>query len=110
MQKKTLKFRDYLVPLILSGEKTVTWRLFDDKDLQIEDDIVFINWNTGEVFSEGKIKSVRTKTLGTLDESDYEGHEKFESDESMYASYSLYYKDKDIGPDTPLKIISFELK
>jgi len=30
---KTLKFREKLSKLILSGKKTTTWRLFDDKDL-----------------------------------------------------------------------------
>ena len=30
---KLVKFRDYLVPLVLSGEKDSTWRLFDDKGL-----------------------------------------------------------------------------
>jgi mRNA interferase MazF len=28
-----VKFRDYLVPFVLSGEKTSTWRLFDYKEL-----------------------------------------------------------------------------
>jgi len=36
---KTVKFRDYLVPLVLSGGKTSTWRLFDDKDLSVGDEI-----------------------------------------------------------------------
>ena len=110
MPKKTLKFRDFLVPLVLSGEKDVTWRLFDDKDLKVGDEIDFINWNTGETFGEGVITAVREKTLGTLEPSDYQGHEKFESEQSMYEHYQLYYKDKQVGPDTPLKILKFEFK
>lgn len=30
---KVLKFSENLVPLILSGQKTATWRMFDEKDL-----------------------------------------------------------------------------
>ncbi len=45
-----VKFREHLVLKILSGEKTVTWRLFDDKDLQEGDRIELVNWNTGETF------------------------------------------------------------
>lgn len=45
---KTIKFRDYLVPLVLSGEKNSTWRLFDDKDIQVGDTVQLINWNTKE--------------------------------------------------------------
>ena len=29
---KILKFAPKLVPLVLSGEKTSTWRMFDEKD------------------------------------------------------------------------------
>jgi hypothetical protein len=48
---KTLKFAANLVPLILSGEKTSTWRLFDDKDLQVGDELEFINKNTNTTFA-----------------------------------------------------------
>lgn len=86
------------------------WRLFDDKDLTVGDRIDFINWNTGEKFAEGVLTVVREKTLGTLDEIDYEGHERFESEQSMYEHYQLYYKDKEVGPQTPLRIVTFVLK
>ena len=36
---KTLKFKQCLVDQILRGEKTSTWRLFDDKDLNIGEKI-----------------------------------------------------------------------
>jgi len=35
---KSLKFSAELVPLILSGEKTMTWRFWDDKDLDSGDE------------------------------------------------------------------------
>ncbi len=35
---KSLKFRSHLVPLILSGQKYVTWRLLDDKDIKAGDE------------------------------------------------------------------------
>jgi hypothetical protein len=34
---KGLEFWDYLVPMVLSGEKDSTWRLFDDKNLSVDD-------------------------------------------------------------------------
>jgi hypothetical protein len=39
---KTLKFRKTLSELILKGEKTATWRLFDDKNLKEGDEIVLV--------------------------------------------------------------------
>lgn len=103
---KTLKFTPELCELILKGEKTSTWRLLDDKDLQAGDRIEFINKETLETFGAGEITNVKTKTLGTLEESDWEGHERYGSDEEMYSTYRSYYGDK-VGPDTELKIIDF---
>lgn len=94
---------------ILKGEKTSTWRLFDDKDLQEGDVISFINKETLDEFGVGKILGLRTKTLGTLDVDDWEGHERFSSDEEMYETYRGYYGDK-VGSDTQVKIISFEFQ
>lgn len=106
--KKSLKFRKHLVPLVLSGEKTVTWRLFDDKELQVEDKVDLINWNTKKIFGEGVLTEVREKPLGKIKESDFDGHEKFESEEEMYETYRKYYGDK-VDENTVVKIIKFKL-
>lgn len=80
---KTLKFADHLVPRVLSGEKDSTWRLFDDKDLTEGDNLVFINKDNGEQFGTAVILSTKEKKLKELEESDFEGHEKFESHQYM---------------------------
>ncbi len=103
---KTLKFKPHLCQQILNGKKTATWRLFDDKDLQEGDEINFVNKDTLESFGEGHIKTLRIKSLGTLVESDWEGHERFESEEEMYDTYRTYYGDT-VGPGSELKIIEF---
>ena len=109
MNKKTLKFRDNLTKLVLAGEKNLTWRLFDDKDLAEGDEVDLINWKTKEKFGEAKLVKVWEKKMGELQESDFDGHEKFSSNEEMYKTYRLYYGDK-VGPDTIVKIIRFQLK
>lgn len=106
---KTLKFKSHLVPLILSGEKTSTWRLFDDKDLQPGDNLELVNKDTMEKFSEATIVGIREKTLKDVSDQDFDGHEKFESAEKMYETYRLYYGDK-VTPETIVKIIQFKLK
>lgn len=105
---KTLKFKDYLVPLILSGEKNTTWRLFDDKDLKEGDELILINKDTLEEFARAKILFTKEKTLGEIVDSDFEGHEKFESEEEMYKEYQSYYGDK-VGPRSVTKLVRFEL-
>lgn len=105
---KTLKFAPNLVELILAGGKTTTWRLFDDKDLQTGDELIFINKQTGEEFGAAKIAWVSLRTLGTLTDEDWIGHEKFSSDEEMYAQYKKYYPNEVVDQDTVVKIINFD--
>jgi len=105
---KTLKFKASLVPLVLSGEKDSTWRLFDDKDLRVWDELALINRDTGERFAEATIVSVREKKLGELQDADWEGHERYESEEKMYEAYRGYYGDR-VTSDSVVKIIKFKL-
>lgn len=103
---KTLKFSKDLVPLVISGEKFITWRFFDDKNLTLGDELEFINKNTLETFGYAKITEIREKKLGELIESDYDGHEKFSSNSEMIETYKRYYGDK-VDENTIIKIIKF---
>lgn len=103
---KTLKFTSELCDKILSGDKTTTWRHFDDKDLKEGDEIQLVAKETGVVIGTGTITKMSVKTLGSLDKSDWEGHETYTSTEEMYKTYEGYY-GKVVGPDTELKIIHF---
>lgn len=104
---KTLKFAPDLVSKILSGEKTSTWRLFDDKNLAVGDELLFLNKQTGNEFGSAVITTLYTKTLGTLTEADWEGHERFHSDEEMYVTYRKYYGDT-VNEESEVKILSFD--
>ena len=103
---KTLKFYTPLAEKILSRQKTSTWRLFDDKDLAAGDHIQFVNKDTLEPFGSGVIETLHTKTLGTLEDADWEGHERFASEEEMYATYRRYYGDQ-VNENSEVKIINF---
>lgn len=106
---KTLKFSNHLVPLILSGEKDCTWRMFDDKDLKQGDELTFLNRDTGKTFGTGAIISMREKRFGDIEESDFEGHETFENKEKMFETYTGYYGDR-VTPESVVKIIKFQFK
>lgn len=105
---KILKFRDYLVPLVLSGKKNSTWRLSDDKDLSEGDQIILQEFKKNEPFARAHITRVIEKPLGQLTEADKVGHEAFECDEDMYETYSEYYGTK-VNSMTNVKIIWFHL-
>ena len=105
---KTLKFMPHLVDKILSGEKKITWRLFDDKSLSSGDELELVNKETGLPFAHARITEVRTKTLGEITDDDYEGYERFPSKDEMYATYRRYYGDR-VGEWTEVKIVRFEV-
>ncbi len=105
---KPMKFRPALAKLILEGKKTTTWRLFDDKDLQVGDVLELKDWETKLPFGRAVITEVKEKALMDLDDADWEGHERFASDEEMYQKYREYYPDKKISPHTIVKIIHFQ--
>lgn len=101
---KTLKFRAKLIEKMKRGEKFVTCRLFDDKDLQEGERVELINWEAGTKEGKATIVSLKEKKFKELTEEDKEDHEKFESDEEMYETYSKYYKTP-VDENTTLKII-----
>lgn len=105
---KTLKFKTHLAEMILRGEKTTTWRLFDDKDLRVGDRLQFINSDTGEEFAQGDVHTVYQKTFSTLEPDDFQGHETYANDEEMYATFRGYHGDV-VGPDTVVKIVRYHV-
>ena len=105
---KTLKFKEKLSKLILSGEKTTTWRLFDDKDLQVGDEISFLVKETLEEFAKARLIEVKENVFGNLTADDFDGHEKYSSLEEMYQTFSKFYQ-RDVDKNSPVKIIKFEL-
>lgn len=105
---ETLKFRPHLIKEILEGRKTTTWRLFDEKNLQIGDKLELLNAETLEKFTEAEVTDIKEKKLGEIEDSDYEGHEKYGSQEEMIKHYKNYYGDK-VDLDTMVKIIRFKL-
>ena len=105
---KVVKFREALSKLILQNKKTLTWSLFDDKDLSAGEIVSFLIWETKKEFAKAKLTNVKETTFGELTEEDWDGHEKFPSEEELYKTYSKYYNYQ-IDKDTPLKVIKFEL-
>jgi ribonuclease HI len=109
---KTLKLDHDLAELVVRGEKTSTWRLFDDKDLTVGDEVQLIdkvgpdNRDTWKLIGTATINEIVQKRLGDLGEADMGGHEKFRSREEMLATYQRYY-GVGVSLQTPVKIIRF---
>lgn len=105
---KKLKFEHALVEMILDGRKIATWRIFDDKDLQVGDDLELVEFETGEVFAKAKIVNMVEKKMSEVTNEDFDGHEKYPSREEMLKTYQGYYGDR-VNWDTIIKMIDFKL-
>ncbi len=110
---KSLKFDHGLAQMIAAGNKSATWRLYDDKDLSVDDKIEIIDKvnetlpKTWQVLGNGKVTEVIEKKLGSLTPQDMKGHEDFASQEEMLETYRRYYGNR-VTLDTVVKIIYFD--
>ena len=106
---KTLKFKFHLVNQILSGSKTVTWRLFDDKDLKVGDELDFVNADSVESFGGAVILETYEKKLGEISDEDFIfSNYKKETPEELLNHYRNIYGDK-VDWDTMVKVVKFKL-
>jgi ribonuclease HI len=110
---KTLKFEHSRAQKIAAGEQNATWRLFDDKNLSVNDEIRIVDKvshdipDAWQVIGHAKVNKVVEKRLGDVTPDDMRGHEVFNSDDEMLAKYRSYYGDR-VTLDTPVKIIYFD--
>lgn len=104
---KIIKFTPKLAEQIKEGKKNVTFRLFDDKNLSQGDTFTLATREGKEVstFGIGEITEVRLKTLATLTEGDFIGHEPV-NDPVTY--YQAFYGDE-VNAETEVKIIEFKV-
>lgn len=103
---ETFKFRPFLMPLVLSGEKHITYRL-EPKPIKQGDIIRLINHASKEQFALARITKVVKDTMGHVSEIQ-EGHEKFKSRKELYKTYEGYYHKK-VDDDTAVWMYHFEL-
>ncbi|MET1033360.1 MAG: reverse transcriptase-like protein [Candidatus Saccharimonadales bacterium] len=112
---KTLKLEHKLADMVRAGAKTSTWRLYDDKDIKVNDRVEFIdkveagNPDSWKSVGVALIDVVVEKRLGELSEEDFVGHEPFASKEEMLSTYQGYYGPQ-VTLDTPIKMIHFTLQ
>lgn len=112
---KKLKLEHKLAQLVAAGQKTSTWRLFDDKDLSVNDTVLLIDKvdpkhpNTWKVIGTATINSVTERRLGDINDHELSEGEPFTSREAMLAVYRRYY-GPNVSWQTPVKIIRFDFQ
>jgi ribonuclease HI len=111
---KTLKLDHKLANLVRSGSKTSTWRLYDDKDIKVNDQIELLdkvdpgNPSSWKTIGVARVDVITEKRLGEITKEDFVDHEPFASREQMLDTYRSYYGPQ-VTFETPVKIIRFTL-
>jgi ribonuclease HI len=111
---KTIKLDHQLAQMVRDGAKTATWRIYDDKDLSVNDEVELVDKvdpqqpDTWQVFAHAVIDTIVEKRLGDIHDADFEGHEKFNTPEEMIATYRRYYGPQ-VDKQTPVKMVHFSL-
>jgi ribonuclease HI len=105
---KKLKFKPQLIPKILNREVSSTWRLFDDKDLQIGDYIEIIDSESQKSIGYAHIDQVTTKFIKDINSLDQKGYSQYENTAAIINEFRQYY-GPEVDNETPMKIINFTL-
>jgi len=109
---KSLKLDHNLAQEVIAGRKASTWRLYDDKDILVNDTVRLIdkvdpaNPATWKVIGTAQISAVIQKRFADIDEADYEGRENFTTTDELLKTYQGYYGPQ-VDMQTPVKIIRF---
>lgn len=108
-QYKTIKFKEYLVSPILEGKKVSTWRLFDDKKLEVNNLIHLQNSDSGKDFALAVITSIDEKTFDQIKLEEYDGIENFKNKDEMINHFKKFYGEG-VNRNTIIKVVNFSLK
>src|SRR5438552_664069 len=109
---KSLKLDHDLASQVVKGTKTSTWRINDDKDIHVNDDVALIDKvktadpTSWQQIGVAHITSVLEKPLGQVNQADMEAHEKFTTIDDTLKVFRNYYGPQ-VGIETPVKIIRF---
>lgn len=101
-------FAKELVPLVLSGEKTLTYRLGDKyANLQVGEKIQGKNSSTGKPFAQIEIIDKQVTTFGELP-TNKPGHEEYQSKEEMRKAFQRYY-GQEVTDELRAVILEFKI-
>ena len=108
---KTLKLNHKEAQQILDGKRTITWRLFDDKDLSVNDYVQLVDKvvpddaATWKIIGTAQITKIIQKRLSESTHHEYE-YEGYKSLKEMIKTHSKFYQ-QEVLDDTPAKIVHF---
>lgn len=112
---KTLKLDHKLAKDVLKGTKTSTWRIYDDKDISVDDDIELIDKvdglepSTWRVIGRAHVNAVLSKRIEDLTDQDMKESHQYSSVDEVMNEFRRYYGEG-VNEQTPVKIIHFSFE
>lgn len=114
---KKLKLDHDRAQAVVAGRNWSTWRLYDDKDLTVNDTVQLLDKvdpgrpQTWKVIGTARINRIIEKRLGDIGDEDYESGstEPASSVEERLARYRGYYGDS-VTAQTPVKMVYFDFE
>lgn len=109
---KQLKFSDKAAQLIRSGAKKSTFRMFDDKDLSVNDEVEIIDKvnpkrpSTWQPICIVRVDSVIEKRLGDIDSYDLSKYDIYPAFDKLLHALKSYYGER-FSLENTVKIITF---
>lgn len=109
---KSLKFDHEQAEAIRRGEKNSTWRIRDDKQLSVNDEVRLVDKvdperpETWQAFGVARIGRTIEKRLGDVTAADMEEQEGYTDSDEMLTTLRRYYGD-DVTLETPVKFLHF---
>lgn len=110
---KKLKLDHAAAQKVLSGKVSSTWRLYDDKDLTVNDAVALIDKvdpaapQTWRVIGVATITRVVEKRIGDIEQSDMRAGEDFDSPEILLEAMRQRY-GMNVEWDTAIKLVYFD--
>jgi len=112
---KKLKLDHNLAALVLSGRMRSTWRLFDDKDLSVNDQVELIDKTqaikpeTWRPIGFAKISKIVEKKLSDITQDDLDQHQDYLNMATVIPVFQKFY-GSNVGPNTAVKIVDFDFQ
>src|SRR3990167_653949 len=112
---KLLKVSHKIAKLIIAGQKNTTWRINDEKNVSVDDEIGLVDKvnpeypDSWQVIGTGHVNAVLQKRLADIKPGDLGAGENFASHEEMLKTFRKYYGN-DVNERTTVKIITFDFK
>lgn len=102
-----LKFADVFVDQLLRGEKTVTFRIGLDPEIQ-EGKGVWLCDSSGNRIVMRKVEEVVNMTIEQAARQDLKGHKSYASAEKLVEAMEGYYPDRDIHEHTRIDVVRWK--